>query len=53
MKNGGSNMKVFVNKISGIKWMALELYVKEGADAWYIKGANVSLPKSEWEEKEL
>ena len=51
MKNGGSNMKLFVNKISGIKWMALELYVKEGADAWYIKGANVSLPKSEWEEK--
>ena len=45
-------MVVFVNKISGIKWMALEMYVKEGADSWYIRGANVSLPKSEWEEKD-
>lgn len=52
MKNKGLDMITFVNRISGIKWMALELYVKEGADAWYIKGANVSLPKTEWEEKD-
>ena len=45
-------MKIFVNKISGIKWFTHDQYVVEGADSYYIKGANVSLPKSEWEEKE-
>lgn len=44
-------MKTFVNKVSGVKWIVLDNTVTEGADAWYIKYANVSLPKSEWEEK--
>lgn len=52
MRNGGLYMVTFVNKISGIKWYALELNVREGADSWYITSANVSLPKSEWEKKE-
>ena len=45
-------MKVFVNKISGVKWYALDNAVSEGDDSYYIKHVNVSLPKSEWEEKE-
>lgn len=45
-------MRTFVNKISGIKWIVLDNSVVEGADAYYIKSANASLPKSEWEEKE-
>lgn len=44
-------MRIFVNRISGVKWMALDNAVVEGADSYYIKHANVSLPKSEWEEK--
>lgn len=43
-------MKVFVNKISGTKWYAQDNMVSEGDDSWYIKCANVSLPKREWEE---
>lgn len=45
-------MRTFVNKISGIKWIVLDNAVVEGTDAYYIKSANTSLPKSEWEEKE-
>ena len=46
-------MRTFINKISGVKWIALDHAVSEGADAWYIKYVNVSLPKAEWrEEKE-
>lgn len=44
-------MRTFVNKISGVKWIVLDNSVVEGSDSYYIKAANASLPKSEWEER--
>ena len=44
-------MKTFINKLSGTKWIAMDNAVVEGDDAWHLKHVNVSLPKSEWEEK--
>ncbi len=45
-------MRVFVNKISGKRFIVLDGAVVEGADAFYIKNVNISLPKEKWEEKE-
>lgn len=44
-------MRVFVNKTSGKRFIVLDGAVKEGADAFYIKDVNISLPKSQWEEQ--
>ena len=44
-------MKVFVNRISGVKWYAMDGRVTDEGDAWRIDCAKVSLPKSEWEEQ--
>ena len=44
-------MRIFSNKISGVKWYALDDAVTDEGDAWRIDCAKVSLPKSEWEEQ--
>ena len=43
-------MRVFVNRISGVKWYAMDDKVTDEGDAWRIDYAKVSLPKNEWEE---
>lgn len=45
-------MRVFVNKQSGKRWYVLDYSVREGDDAYYLKGYNISLPKAEWKEEE-
>lgn len=43
-------MRIFSNRLSGVKWYALDDAVTDEGDAWRIRYANVSLPKREWEE---
>lgn len=45
-------MRVFVNRISGVKWYAMDDRVTDEGDAWRIDYAKVSLPKNEWEQHE-
>lgn len=45
-------MRVFVNKQSGKRWYVLDYSVREGDDAYYLKGYNISLPKPDWKEEE-
>lgn len=43
-------MRVFVSKASGITMQAMDHCVVEGEDAYFLKVANISLPKREWKE---
>ena len=45
-------MRVFVEKKTGRRFIVLDWSVVEGRDAWYVKSANISLPKSEWREQD-
>ncbi len=42
--------RIFINKISGIRWFVLNGVVTENEYEYYIVSAKTSLPKTEWEE---
>lgn len=40
---------IFRNKETGVRLYAFPMFVNEGGDAYFLKQANISLPKKDWE----